>query len=327
MEDLVKVLRGLPKIDDPNLIVGLGTGDDAGVYRISDDLALIQTVDVITPIVDDPFTFGQIAVANSLSDVYAMGGKPLTAMNIINFPDKKLSLDVLREIILGGMEKMKEAGVTLVGGHTIKDEELKYGVSVTGTIRPDKVVDNAHAKPGDKLILTKPIGTGVISTANKRSKATPEAVEAATKVMAALNAGAADALQEIGASACTDITGFGLLGEGLTMAKESGASLRIWCSKVPLILGALDYAEAGHFPGGSRKNKEYCLPDTEVDTGVPAALADLMFDAQTSGGLLISLDPEKAEEMLGLIHKNGTKEAAIIGEVADSPPGKARLLP
>jgi selenide,water dikinase len=296
--------------------------DDAGVYKLSDDLAIIQTIDFFTPIVDDPYDFGQIAVANALSDVYAMGGKPLTAMNVVCFPIKKLDISVLKDTLKGGIDKMKEAGVTLVGGHSIDDAELKYGLSVTGIVHPERLVTNSGAKVGDKLILTKPLGTGIISTALKAGKSSKETTAKVTKYMAALNKKASELMQDVGVHACTDITGFGFLGHACQLAQNSQVGIKINFSSVPLFTEVEEFARAGLCPGGLHRNREFYGKMVEFSKQVPDYIQDILFDPQTSGGLLISLAPETAEPLVKKLHKAGVPEAAIVGEVISKPMGK-----
>ena len=307
--------------------MGLDHADDAGVYRITDDIALVQTVDFFTPIVDDPYTFGQIAVANALSDVYAMGGTPLTAMNLVAFPIKKLGVEVLREILRGGLDKMKEAGVTLVGGHSIDDKEPKYGISVTGVVHPDRVTANRGARPGDVLLLTKPIGTGVVNTALKRKKASHAAIAQVVAAMCTLNRDAAQALAAGGdVHACTDITGFGLVGHCLEMVEGSAVGLELSLAKVPLFEGALEYAAAGLKPGGLQRNREYRQALTDLADGLDPALVELMFDPQTSGGLLAALPADRAEAALARLAEAGVEGVARVGRVTDDNPGRVRLV-
>jgi selenide,water dikinase len=294
------------------------------VYRLSEDLAIIQTVDFFTPIVDDPCMFGQIAAANALSDVYAMGGKPLTAMNIVCFPIKTMDISVLREILRGGIEKMKEAGVTLVGGHTVEDSELKYGLSVTGTIHPSRVLTNVGAEAVDRLILTKPLGTGIINTAIKGGMAERESIEIVTNYMARLNKTASEVMQEIGAHACTDVTGFGLLGHAFEMIQRTGKGIIFHLSNVPVFLEAVKFAEMGLVPGGAYRNREFRINQVDIDSGVSPYLIDILFDPQTSGGLLIAVPEEKAEKMLKRLKAAGIDEAAIIGNVVNDP--KERIV-
>jgi selenide,water dikinase len=306
--------------------VGLETYDDAGVYQLTPDLALVQTVDFFTPIVDDPFTFGQIAVANALSDVYAMGGRPLTAMNLVAFPVKTLASSVLKDILLGGLSKMEEAGVTLVGGHTVDDPEIKYGLSVTGLVHPKKILSNAKAIPGDLLVLTKSIGTGIIATALKGGMASEKAVRQMVESMTALNRKASEKMQALGAHACTDITGFGLIGHGLELAKASHVGLRIWANKVPAFPEAMEYARIGLIPAGAYSNRQFFSCRMDVRSSVSAVLGDLFYDPQTSGGLLISLPPREAEELVGALREGGDHSAAIVGEVVKEPEGRMEIV-
>ena len=308
---------------DPNLIAGLEGFEDAGVYKISDDLALILTLDFFTPIVDDPYIFGQIAAVNALSDVYAMGGKPLTAMNIICFPTKKLDMSVLHDILLGGLEKIHEAGVTLVGGHSVEDDEPKYGLSVTGIIHPKKVLRNNSAWPGDKLILTKAIGTGIVSTALKGGEAPEKLLRRSIQTMTTLNRQAAELMVETpGVHACTDITGFGFLGHACEMIEGSETGLRILSSAVPIFEGIRDLIDEGFLPGGLYRNKNFRMPMIEVKKNVPDWLLDLLFDPQTSGGLLISIEAKEAEGLVKRMRDAGVTDAAIVGEVAKEPKAK-----
>ncbi len=297
------------------------TLDDAGVYKLTDDLAIIQTIDFFTPIVDNPYTFGQIAVANALSDVYAMGGKPLTAMNIVCFPIATLDISVLKDILSGGIDKMREAKVVLVGGHSIDDIELKYGLSVTGIVHPEKVVTNSGAKAGDKLILTKPLGTGIINTALKAGIADKKTVVKVTRCMASLNNKASELMQEAGVHACTDITGFGLLGHTVQLAQNSRIGINIDASSVPFFPEASEFAKQGLCPGGLHRNREFYSPCTKIDSKLRTHMQDILFDPQTSGGLLISLAPREAEELLDKLRQAGVAEAAIIGEVISKPKG------
>ncbi len=310
---------GLPLNYDPNLLVGLEKADDAGVYKLSEELAIIQTIDFFTPIVDDPFIFGQIAAANALSDVYAMGGKPLTAMNVVCFPIKTMDISVLREVLEGGLEKMQEAGVALVGGHTIEDEELKYGLSVTGTIHPQRLITRAGAKAGDKLILTKPLGTGIVNTALKGGLADEETVAKVTRYMVTLNNRASELMQEIGVNACTDVTGFGLLGHACEVSQNSGVGMRIYAASVPVFAEAVEFARMGLVPGGTHRNREFRSSMIEIVGELPDYMQDVLFDAQTSGGLLISVSAAKADLLLARLHEAGVVEACIIGEVVDQP--------
>lgn len=300
----------------------MATLDDAGVYRLTDDLAIIQTIDFFTPIVDDPYTFGQIAVANALSDVYAMGGKPLTAMNVVCFPIKSMELSILNDILRGGLDKMCEAGVTLVGGHSIDDKELKYGLSVTGTVHPSRLVTNEGARVGDRLILTKPLGTGIIGTALKAGMADKETVDKFTKYMAALNNKASELMQELGVHACTDITGFGLLGHACQVAEHSQIGIKIHPASVPYFPEVVEFARQGLCPGGLYRNRGFYSERVKFVAEVPEHMKDILFDAQTSGGLLISIAPEVAKQLLDRLHQAGVQDAAIIGEVVSEPEGK-----
>jgi selenide,water dikinase len=320
------VLAELPMTNHPDLLVGPATADDAGVVRVRDDLALIQTVDFFTPIVDDPRTFGRIAAANSLSDVFAMGGTPLTAMNIVCFPRKSLPLEVLRDVLLGGLDVIRQAEALLVGGHSVEDPELKYGLSVTGIVHPDRVVTNARARPGDRLILTKPLGTGVLATAIKAGMATPEALAEAVGWMTTLNRDAAEAMQEVGVHACTDITGFGLLGHALEMASASRVIIELCASLVPLIPGARDLASMGMIPAGSFANRKFCDRAVTVEDGVDPLLVDLLADAQTSGGLLMAVAGDRAEALHAALERRRVPHPEI-GCVSSARAGRITLLP
>jgi len=312
----------------PDLLVGYGAKDDAGVYKISGNLALIQTLDFFTPIVDDPYYFGQIAAANALSDVYAMGGRPLTCMNIVCFPIKEVEKDVLKKILKGGLEKICEAGAILVGGHSVEDKEMKYGLSVTGVVHPDRVITNAGAKVGDALILTKPVGTGIIATATKGNIASQEAIETLIRICSTLNARASEIALRYNVHALTDVTGFGLTGHLLEMVYASNKEVELFAENVPIIPEALEYASMGFVPAGTYANRSFCSCSVEIVDGISPPLLDLMFDAQTSGGLIISLPKEQAKLCLEKLHKEGVTYAAIIGQVvADRFRGKIRLLP
>jgi selenide,water dikinase len=298
-----------------NVIVGLERADDAGVYRISDDLALIQTVDFFTPTVDDPYDFGQIAAANALSDIYAMGGVPKTAMNLVGFPLNAMDIMILRQIIQGGLDKITEADVVLVGGHSVEDSELKYGLAVTGLVHPQKVLTKKNLIGGDRLVLTKPIGTGVINTAIKGGLASQTLITAITRLMAALNRSAAELMAGYTVHACTDITGFGLLGHLAEMVVGSGCGVRLEAGRVPLIDQALEFAGMGLLPAGAFKNKEFRSAMVEFDPAVDPVLRDLLFDPQTSGGLLICVTAEQADDLVADLITHGIPDAAIIGEV------------
>lgn len=296
--------------------------EDAGVYKLTDELAIVQTLDFFPPIVDDPYTFGQIAATNALSDVYAMGAKPLTAMNIVCFPLGKMDISILKEILSGGLDKMHEAEVLLIGGHSIEDPELKYGLSVTGIIHPAKVVLNTGARVGDRLILTKPLGTGIISTALKGGMADEEAVVKITRSMATLNKKASELMQEIGVNACTDVTGFGLLGHAAEMIEGTDVGMIIQSAAVPFFPEAKGFVEMGMIPGGLHRNREFRKGMVEIGQDIPGYLATILFDPQTSGGLLISTSADRASALLERLHEEGTVEANIIGEVVAEPEGK-----
>jgi len=315
-------LCGLPLVEDPNVIVGLEAADDAGVYRLGQNLAIIQTVDFFTPIVDDPYMFGQIATSNALSDVYAMGGRPLTAMNVVCFPIKVMDISVLRKILEGGIDKMREAGVVLIGGHSVEDPELKYGLSVTGIIDPSKLVTKSGAKPGDRLVLTKPLGTGIINTALKGGMAGKEATRLVSESMAALNKEASEAMLEFGVRGCTDITGFGFLGHACEMVQQSHVGIRIEAASVPVFTEAVGFAQMGMIPGGTYRNKEFRMGMVDFSKKLPDYIPDILFDPQTSGGLLIAIGASQADQLLATLHKRGMVEAAIVGEVVAEPKGR-----
>lgn len=314
------MLGKLARQNDPNVLVGFDTADDAGVYKISATQALVQTVDFFTPIVDDPYTFGQIAATNSLSDVYAMGGRPLSALAIVCFPDKG-DLDVLQQILAGGLSKMMEAGCVVIGGHSVRDPEIKFGYSVTGMIDPQKIWANSNAQLLDALILTKGLGTGVISTAIKRGEAKPEWIDAATQSMTTLNARAAEVAGsgKFTVHAATDITGFGLIGHVREMAAGSGVSVRINSANVPLLAGAMDCVRAGFIPGGLNNNRDFAECLVSYDESVPEEIRTILFDPQTAGGLLLSVARADAAALLDALTSAGVP-AVEIGEVL--PPGK-----
>ena len=303
---------------DANVIVGIGTGDDAGVYRISESAALIQTVDYITPIVDDPFTFGRIAACNSLSDVYAMGGRPLTALNVVCFPTGKFTLDILTEILRGGLAAIEESGARLLGGHSVADPELKYGLSVTGIVHPDRVVRNDTPREGDALVLTKPLGTGVIATAIKAGQAAAGTVEPFVRSMTALNRTAAELMVAYGAHACTDITGFGLIGHAREMLGGNALELVIDAGSVPLLPGAREAAAGGYIPGGMYRNRDFVGDLCSFTPAVSQATRDLVLDPQTSGGLLIAVEEGAAPALVKGLRASGAADAAVIGRVRGS---------
>ncbi|MDH5159365.1 selenide, water dikinase SelD [Heyndrickxia oleronia] len=324
--DLAQVIRTLPQsTPNPDLLVGLDTSDDAGVYRLTDDLAIVQTVDFFTPIVDDPYSFGQVAAANAISDIYAMGGTPLTALNIVAFPIHTLDKQILSDILRGAGDKLKEAGVTLVGGHSIDDQEPKFGLAVTGTINPKKVRTNAGAKPGDKLVLTKPIGVGIMTTSLKRDLLSGDEIDRVTNVMSTLNKTAAETMQAYDVHACTDVTGFGLLGHTTEMAKGSNTGIRIYKNDVPTLPRVRELAEAGAVPGGTKNNYDHVKADVSFPETMDQIDQWILCDAVTSGGLLISISSDEADHLLSDL-KNAGVEAAIIGEVTEEHPGKITVL-
>jgi selenide,water dikinase len=309
------VLGKLARQHDPNVLVGFDTADDAGVYKISATQALVQTVDFFTPIVDDPYTFGQIAATNSLSDVYAMGGQPLSALAIVCFPDKG-DLDILQQILAGGLSKMMEAGCVVIGGHSIRDPEIKFGYAVTGTIHPERVWKNSAAKAADRLILTKALGTGVISTAIKRGEARQAWIDAAVKSMTTLNAKAAQVALDgqFAIHAATDITGFGLIGHAREMACGSGVSISIQAARVPLLEGALECVRAGYIPGGLNNNRDFTECNVSYAAGVPEEIKTILFDPQTAGGLLLSVASADAGKLVDALQSAGVP-AIEIGQV------------
>jgi selenide,water dikinase len=323
---LEEILQALPIQSHPDLLVGMETSDDAGVYRLTPEIALIQTVDFFTPVVNDPYTFGQIAAANALSDVYAMGGRPLTALNIVCYPVKTVPREVLLAILTGGLDKIHEAGALLVGGHSVDDTELKYGLAVTGVVHPDKVLTNGGARVGDKLVLTKPLGTGVIATAMKGRLASPSAEAEAIRVMTALNRLPEACLDITTVNAITDITGFGLLGHALEMATASHVEVTFYAHQVPVLAAAREYAAMGLVPAGSFANRRFCETRLQVAPGLDPLLVDLFSDAQTNGGLLLAVAPDQAEALLDCLQSHGI-HAAAIGAVTGQTSGSIRLEP
>jgi selenide,water dikinase len=312
------VLGDLPSYHDDRVLIDYRTSDDAGVYRIGSDRALVQTVDFFTPIVDDPYVYGQIAAANALSDVYAMGGRPLTALAIAAFP-KDAERDILRSIFAGGLDKLHEADVALLGGHTVQDSEIKFGYAVTGEVDPSRVLANAGAQPGDLLILTKPIGTGIIATALKFERAPQAAIDAATRSMTALNRVAAEVLARAGTviHACTDITGFGLIGHASEMAAASACSIEIESTRVPMLDGVRELVR-DNIPGGGRTNREHFGPAVRVGAGVDDTVLDLLYDPQTSGGLLIAVAPAEGDRLLAELVRASVSAVSIGRAVAMS---------
>ncbi len=323
---LFPLLGSLPKITDPNVLVGSATADDAAVYRLTDELALVLTTDFFTPIVDDPYDFGRIAAANALSDVYAMGGKPVAALNLVGFPDGTLEPSVLGDILRGGADKAREAGIDVVGGHTIKTDEPIYGMAVTGTVHPARILSNAGGKPGDVLVLTKPLGVGIVSTAAKQDVDTRSAIGAAIELMATLNRAACEAMLEVGVHAATDVTGFGLLGHLRNVTRASGCSANVWADAVPRIEAAMTYAREGIVPGGTHANRRFLAESVEFAPGVDEATRLLLCDAQTSGGMLIAVAPERSPKLLSALAGRGTPCAEVIGQLDDGPAGTARVM-
>ena len=319
-----RALAGLPAVRDPNLLVGFDQFDDAGVYRLSEREALVQTVDFFTPIVDDPYTFGAIAAANALSDIYAMGGKPLTALNIAGFPADDLEPNVLAEMLRGGHAKVAEAGCILVGGHTVHDPELKYGLAVTGLVHPDRIYTNAGAQPGDRLILSKKLGTGLIANAFKAGRLSEADLAEAVASMLALNKETAAVLPDFAVHACTDISGFGLLGHAGEMAASSHAGLIFYAAQVPALAHSLALAAKG-LEGGARDNQRFLAPRVAIAQGVEPARAHLLFDPQTSGGLLIAVAEAQAQALLNALRAHAA--AALVGEVTAEHPGRIRVEP
>jgi selenide,water dikinase len=311
------VLGHLPKQDDPNILVGFNSVDDAGVYKIREDLAIVHTVDFFPPIVDDPYDFGAIAAANSLSDVYAMGAKPNSALNIVGYPPKTVPLSVLDEILRGGAEKAHEAGVAIIGGHTIKTKEPIYGLAVVGTIHPQKIISNAGAKPGDSLVLTKPLGTGIIATAIKKGMVGDDVIKRVVGIMASLNRYASEVMLETGVNACTDITGFGLLGHLCELVETSKVGAAIYAEKVPVIEPALRLAKERAVPGGTLANLKYAEEKTDWADGITDEQKLILCDAQTSGGLLISVPKEKEAKLLESLVSRGVPDATVVGEIIE----------
>lgn len=308
------MLRRFPRIQHPDVLVGTETSDDAGVFRLRGDLAIVNTVDFFTPIVDDPYVFGQIAAANALSDVYAMGADPITALNVVGFPKATLDIDVLEAVLEGGLERARAAGAVVIGGHTIIDPELKYGMAVTGVVHPKRVVRNVGVRVGDALVLTKPLGTGIVTTALKRRKAPPASVKAAVASMVALNRQASEVMRAFPVHACSDVTGYALLGHGTEMARGSGVSLVFEAKVLPLLPGALRLASAGFLTGGCTRNRAYLADKVVVEPSVPAGYADVAFDPQTSGGLLIALPAGQANRLVRALRSRGVQAATVIGE-------------
>jgi selenide, water dikinase len=319
-------LHSLPKFENPDVIVGTETSDDAGVFRLRPDLAIVNTVDFFTPIVDDPYTFGQIAAANSLSDIYAMGGEPKTALNIVCFPKGKMDLRVLGEVLKGGADKASEAGVAIIGGHSIIDPEIKYGMAVTGVIHPNKILRNVGVQEGDMLVLTKPLGTGVITTALKKGKATKGSINEAVAVMTELNRTASTIMRGYPVHACSDVTGFGLLGHAHGMASGSSVTLILESARLPLLRRARHLAEKGYLTGGCKRNREFLQDKITIDSSIRSGLVEMALDPQTSGGLLIALPQKSAPKLVAELHAAGLKQAAAIGYATSLQKAWVRLV-
>lgn len=302
-------------------MVGLKDPDDAAVYRLNETTALVQTIDFFTPIVDDPYDFGRIAAVNALSDIYAMGAEPITALNLVGFPADRLDRSILKAILRGGMDALAEAGVPLVGGHSVDDMEIKYGLAVTGLVHPDKVLTKQGARAGDAVFLTKPLGTGIIATALKAGMASASAVEDITRAMGTLNKRAAEVIREIGVHACTDITGFGLVGHAMEVARASRKALLLQASSVPLFKDALAYASLGLVPAGAHNNRSFYEPSVVYKEDITPELRDILYDPQTSGGLFITLSPDKTDSLINCCREKGV-EIFRIGEILDEPAGK-----
>lgn len=319
-------MHSVPKFDDVDLLVGTETSDDAGVFRLRPDLAVVNTVDFFTPIVDDPYVFGQIAAVNALSDVYAMGGEPKTALNLVCFPKGKMEMQVLGEILKGGAEKVREAGAVVVGGHSIIDEEIKYGLAITGVVHPDRVIRNVGVQEGDALILTKPLGTGIITTAIKKKKAPKESVQAAIASMTTLNDTASRIMRRYTVHACSDITGYGILGHALEMASGSSVTLVLESAKLPTLYRTRRLAEKGYLTGGCKRNREYLKDKITIDKSIRKGVVETALDPQTSGGLLIAVAQRYAPKLVEELHANGVKAATTVGYATSLQKAWVRLV-
>jgi selenide, water dikinase len=322
---LFPLLGALPPVTDPDVLVGSATADDAAVYRLTDEIALVLTTDFFTPVVDAPYDFGRVAAANALSDVYAMGGRPIAALNLVGFPDATLEASVLGDILRGGADKAKEAGIDIVGGHTIKTDEPIYGLAVTGVVHPARIVTNAGARPGDALVLTKPLGLGIVTTAAKQDADTRNAIAEAIELMATLNRAACEAMLQVGVHAATDVTGFGLLGHLRNVTKASGCAATIWFDRVPVLDAARRYAREGIVPGGTYANRRFLAESVRYEEGIEATEELLLCDAQTSGGLLIAVAPERAGSLVEALERAGTPCAAVVGRIETGAAGTARV--
>lgn len=323
--DLNELVKSLPYYEDPRVIAGSGYSDDAGVFRLNENTVIVQTVDFFPPMVDDPYIFGQIAAANSLSDIYAMGGEPVTALNIAGFPSD-ISKEIISLILKGGIDKAREAGAAVLGGHTVVDKEIKYGMAVTGVLSGDFVTANTSAYEGDILVLTKPLGIGIITTAIKRNTAPLETIKTAVKVMCRLNNNAAKGARAFQAHSVTDITGFGLMGHALNMAKASNKTFTFYSEKIPVIRGTEELLQGGAYPGGSKRNRAYVESFITWDSSVPEHQRQIFTDAQTSGGLLISVDPVYGEKLVKNLIDSGDEYAAIIGHVSKPNTEDERII-
>jgi len=324
-EDLKKALSGLPRIFDPRVLVSADTCDDAGVFKLNARTALVQSVDVFTPVVDDPYVFGQIAAANSVSDIYAMGGRPLTALSIIAFPIERLSPRIMNKMLQGGIDKLREAGVAVLGGHSIKDKEIKFGFAVTGLVHPDKMTVNSKARPGDLLILTKPVGTGTLSFARQIGRAPARGLAESERSMTELNRAAAAAMTAAGVTTATDITGFGLAGHLSEIAVQSGVELEVYGQAIPVFDGVMGLIRDGVISGAVERNRDYASAFVKTQKGVGEDIETLLYDPQTSGGLLIAVRKSKAPALLAALKKRGVRHATVIGRVTRKGPGKIIL--
>ena len=322
----MKVLSKLPVVNHPDLLVGSSTGDDAAVYRLDDSTGLVLTVDFFTPITDDPYEFGSVAAANSLSDVYAMGGRPLVALNVVGFP-AALAGEMLGDVLRGGYDKAAEANCLIVGGHTVDDDEPKYGLSVVGLVEPGRQVSNAGARAGDVLVLTKPLGTGIVTTGGKAGVAPPGSVEVAVETMATLNRAASEAMMEVGVNACTDVTGFGLMGHLTGMLRASAVGAEISVTSVPVLPGVAELLTQGIAPGGTHRNEAGVADYVQWDASISEDQRLIMCDAQTSGGLLISVPEERLSQLLDALEDRGVETRAAVGRIHDRTPGIAQITP
>jgi selenide,water dikinase len=324
-EDLKKALSGLPRIFDRRVLVSSDTCDDAGVFKLNARTALVQSVDIFTPVVDDPYVFGQIAAANSVSDIYAMGGKPLTALSVIAFPIERLSPRIMNKMLQGGIDKLNEAGVAVLGGHSIKGREIKFGFAVTGIVHPDKMTVNSKARPGDALILTKPIGTGTLSFARQIGRAPAEGLEEAERSMTELNRAAAEVMTAAGVTTATDVTGFGLAGHLSEIAVQSGVEAEVYGQAIPLFAGVMDLIRNGIISGAVERNREYASAFVKPEKGVGEDLETVLYDPQTSGGLLVAVRRSKVPGFLAALKKKGVRHAAVVGRITRKGPGRIVL--